>query len=58
MAKRIKDLRNNKVTVINVYEDCKDNIDLKNKEEFEEYMKKYEEQETHEKRQSIKIIEK
>ena len=53
LAKRIKDLRNNKVTVINVYEDCKDNLDLKNKEEFEEYMKKYEEQETHEKRQSI-----
>ena len=57
-AKRIRDLRHNKVTVINVYEDCKDNIDLKNKAEFEEFMKKYEEEVISEKRQSIYVGDK
>lgn len=53
LAKRIRDLRENKITIINVYEDSKDDIDLKNKEEFEEFMKKYEEEEDFTKKESI-----
>ena len=55
LAKKIKDMRHNKVTLITVYEDSNDNNDIKNKKEFEELMDKYEEEEEYEKKESIDV---
>ena len=57
LAKKINNLRNNKVTLITIYEECKDNIDLKNKKQFDEFMDKYEVEDAPEKKESFFVGE-
>ena len=53
LGQKINSLRNNKVTIISIYEDNTENIDLKNQKEFNELMEKYEEEEYPEKKESF-----
>ena len=53
LAQKIKDVRHNKVSLITIYEDSKDDNDIKNKKEFDELMEKYQEEEELEKKESI-----
>ena len=53
LAQKIKNIRNDKVTLISIYEDNTENIDLKNQKEFDEFMEKYEEEDKPEKKPSF-----
>ena len=58
LAQKIKDMRHNKITLITLYEDSTDAIDIKNKKEFDEFMEKYEEEDIPEKQESVIEVDK
>ena len=58
LAQKIKDMRHNKITLITIYEDSTDAIDIKNKKEFDEFMEKYEEEDIPEKQESVIEVDK
>jgi gelsolin len=58
LAQKIKDMRHNKITLITIYEDSTDAIDIKNKKEFDEFMEKFEEEDIPEKQESVIEVDK
>lgn len=53
LAKKISEMRENKVSILSIEENGNQEIDLKNKKEFDEVMEKYKEEMTIEKKENI-----